>query len=197
MRRQCGAPRKLTNAQMRRVLQWNASGQQFLQKYGTVQSVARREGLSVSVVRRYLRQLTIAQEANGRAHPQKKGAGRPATLTPQQRQTLIRWQRAHRRFLTNRPSAAQLAQQLGVSRFTVFDCIKRGGRYVQRHQDDIACGGDRTSGVSSTRSTRHEQRIADRAARLAAWPIAGSTAHSPHPCRAKRRARRAPRGHST
>jgi len=168
MRLTRGAPRSLDDTQVRRVLRWHASREHFLRQFGTLRDFAEREAIPLAAARRWLRQSSKGERKNGRSS---RHQGRPGILTRLQRLALARWQRAYRRYLQDRPSAAQLARELGVSRFTVFDCIKRAGRYAQRPSSEV---GTRSSAKPEGRPRRQEGQPAARGALLTAWPIGES-----------------------
>jgi hypothetical protein len=176
MPHQRGAPRKLTDAQIARVLRWQAREVAFRSVHGTAQSLATRLGVNVSVVRR-----AVSQRSRGRA-PKHRQPGRSELLTPRQRLVVRRWHAAYRHFMATRLSAAQLADALGVSRFAIFDCIRRRGRYAQLDYEKIekARGNPRTSGdrAGSTRR-RAYTAVAHRAALLRAWPRVSSHRQTP------------------
>jgi hypothetical protein len=133
MRQTRGAPCSLDDKQIHYVLRWHARRQRFIERFGTVRDFAKREGIPLAQARRGLRQSSGAASGNTGSN---RNVGRPAELNAVQRVALARWRRAYWRYLDDQPSAAQLASELGVSRFTIFDCIKRNGRYLQRHRPE-------------------------------------------------------------
>jgi hypothetical protein len=164
-----GAPRSLDDSQIRRVLKWHARRQRFLEEFGTARDVAKREGIPLSLVRRWLRRpMCVAGRKVGRRSP-----GRPEKLTTPQRLTLARWRRGYLRYVNGHPSAAQLADELGVSRFTIFDCIKRNGRYVQRPQEKTNM---KPPAKPVGRGTEHDSASNQRADLLKTWTVADANA---------------------
>ena len=116
MSSQVGSPRKLTHAQIRRVLRWHARRVLFRRTHGTMRSLAQSIGASIHMVRRALR----AGSVGGTGH-----------LSSQQRRIVKCWRARYRRFYETQLPAHALARALGVSRRTIFDCIRRRGRYLQ------------------------------------------------------------------
>jgi hypothetical protein len=129
MARTRGSPRKLTNANIRKVLRWYARERAFKLRHGTLRSLAQRLGVTVSCVRRAMNPRPIA--VRPRLVP-----SRP--LTARERQRVRRWYSTYRRFMASHQSAAQLAKSLGVCRFVIWDCIRRQGRYTQLHRSALA-----------------------------------------------------------
>jgi predicted DNA-binding protein YlxM (UPF0122 family) len=199
MPHQCGAPRKLTDAQIARVLRWHARDVAFRSVHGTAQSLATRLGVSVSAVRREVRlSPTVSQRSRDRAQKHRR-PGRSALLTAQQRLIVRRWHAVYRRFVARRVSAAQLADALGVSRFAIFDCIRRQGRYTQvpRNRLGRSARKPHRSGGSRKLSRRRDgAEAAKLAALLRAWPPARGS-HTPRSTRRRASARRASEGQST
>lgn len=167
MSHQRGAPRKLTDAKIARVLRWHARDIAFRSMHGTAESLATRLGVNVSAVRR-----AISQRSRGRAQNHRQ-PGRSALLTPQQRLVVRRWHAAYRRFMATRLSAAQLADGLGVSRFAIFDCIRRQGRYTQVHRNRLVRNARKLKRSGRSRKTSRRcdgAQAAKLAALLKAWP---------------------------
>jgi len=188
MRRPSGPSHKLSRAHIRRVLRWHAEGIRFHREFGTAQVFARRKRLSLSVVRRAMRSQTVPGSVQ-----RTRGAHRASALTRAQHLAFKRWLRAYRAYVRARLSARELARELGVSRFTIFDCIRRRGRYAHAKSDAVR--RERTvRGASSRSASGCEREIATRAHLLASWPIAELDVKPTRSHRAKRSARRSAAG---
>jgi len=158
-----GPPLKLLPAQIRRVLRWHARSVAFRAKHGTARDVADLLQVNVYVVRRALWD-------DGTSGPP-GAAGRKPLLSPAKRRFVRRWAAAGRRFRATQLTAQELADDLGVSRPTIYDCIRRRGRYTAVDQTPLHTPSVR----GGSRSTRHAptQAAAERrAALLQAWPRA-------------------------
>lgn len=152
MGRQVGSPRRLTQSQIRRVLRWHARLIAFRREHSTVQRFARSMGPSVPAIRRAL------------------GSANSATqLSRAQRRMVRRWYARYRRFVARQQSAQALADALKVSRWTIFDCIRRQGRYFQL--DERALHRQARQPATRARSARRVRFVEDsqRAALLKAW----------------------------
>jgi predicted DNA-binding ribbon-helix-helix protein len=114
MARTNGPPPKLNSAGISRVLKWHEERRRFYQNHGTLRSLATRQGIPVN---RLIRLLYLHRSTD-------------QTLSNVQRNAIARWRRAYQRFARRHLSAKQLAQELGVSRRVIFDCVKRNGVYV-------------------------------------------------------------------
>jgi hypothetical protein len=166
----CGPPHKLTRVQIRRVLRWHARGVAFRATHGTAHDLARKLRVSVYAVRRALQDNGI---------PAATGAvGRKRLLSPAHDVIVRRWRAAGRRFRATHFTAQKLADALGVGRVTIYDCIRRRGRYaaVRSARIDQAQVHARSGGRRSA-ATRHipSDAVAQRAALLRAWPRATSS----------------------
>jgi hypothetical protein len=171
MKRVSGPSRKLTNAQIRIILRWSEERQRFLRTHGSAHSIARRLGLSVYVVRRWLRTYKPNDQQKHRKSLGAKSGRPPIIRTRAARAALRRWIDASRHYRATHVSAAALARDLGVSRFTIFDCIQRRGRYAH---DYSAVGGPRTTGRNGgqrklSRRERQELAAAERTILLSRW----------------------------
>ena len=152
MRRRTSGPRpKLSSDAIVRVLRWHAQVMAF-RKAGSVRLRAHQQGLDLRLVIRALLALTqntesldLSSWASGLRGPQVRAIVRLKQLYPE--------------FAQNHISAASLAAELGVSRYVIFDCIQRDGRYV-RHLEI----SDRS------RPSKEDPRFGERSRLLAAWP---------------------------
>lgn len=155
MRRQVGAPRSLTQQQIRQVLRWHARYSDFHSRLGTLASLSQELGVSLHTIRRALKGSSVPVEQ----------------LSSQQWLKVNRWRRLYRRFRATQPSAEVLARLLGVSRTTVFDCLRRKGRYTQRDQHALQPEHGETRGTAgmATRAARRDADNTQRAALLRAW----------------------------
>ena len=148
MSRQVGAPRSLNRGQIRRVLRWQARLIRFRQQQGTLSSLAHSVGITVHELRCAL-----------------KGQVDGLTLSDEQRRLIERWNVRRRQFRRRHLSARALARALGVSRSTIFDCIRRQGNYRQL---DIG-GLSRKHNASAARTTVPLSAVDTRSTLLRAW----------------------------
>ena len=117
---------KLAPVAIRRVLAWRDQAI-ALRKGGSAWVCAQQQGLTVSIVIRALLELTSTQHLQ---HPVPPAHGAPRLRGPQ-RKMIAQLQRRYPEFARNHTSAAKLAAELGVSRYVIFDCLQRGGRYAR------------------------------------------------------------------
>ena len=130
-----GPPRKLTDAQMHRVLAWHASWQRFHQRHGTQRSLAQRLQVSAHLIHSCIARYRQLGAASLLPSPFQPGRGRPKRLKDPQRRAVIAWHLRYQRFLARQGSAKALAQSLGVSERTIHACI--GGRGAYRRPSPI------------------------------------------------------------
>lgn len=149
-----GRPRELTRPQIRQVLLWHQSRLHFRKLAGSLRAFSKESGVPLHVLRRALAGDTMLLAAQSRRI----------------RTAVMRWLLRYRRFSEHALTAAQLAAQLGVSRNTLYDCIRRQGRY-QRSLRDSAGRRERVvsrPALLSRHATAAE--VAYRAAVLNRWP---------------------------
>jgi transposase len=131
MARRTGPPRKLTDAQIRRVLAWHTRWQRFHSLHGTQRSLAQqlqvKKHLIHGCIARY-RQLGAASLSTSMIEPKR---GRPKTLQDRQLRVVIAWHLQYQRFLDRHGSAKALAHALSVSERTIHACIGGYGAYRQ------------------------------------------------------------------
>jgi hypothetical protein len=167
MARRTGPPRKLTDAQIRRVLAWHARWQRFRSLLGTQQSLAQRLQVKTHLIHgciaRY-RQLGAASLSTSVTEPRR---GRPKTLQGWQIRAVVAWHLRYQRFLTRHGSAKALARSLGASERTIHACIGRRGAYRQLSQFDTTQSGPSRSLVGGSSRTRTRVK-GDAATRLRA-----------------------------
>jgi hypothetical protein len=157
MARRRGPPRKLTDAQLHRVLAWHARWQRFHQRHGTQRSLAQRLEVKAHLIHaciaRY-RQLGAASLSMSQVPPR---PGRPKRLQDRQIRAVIAWHVRYQRFRARQGSAKALAQSLGVSERTLHACVGRRGAYRgpspfkatqgRVSQSSVATGSPRCTGV--------------------------------------------------
>jgi hypothetical protein len=162
-----GPPRKLTDAQIHRVLAWHARWQRFHSLHGTQRSLAERlqvkKHLVHGCIARY-RQLGAASLSTSEIEPRR---GRPKALQNWQIRAVVAWHLRYQRFLTRHGSAKALARSLGVGERTIHACIGRQGAYRQLSQLDTTPSGRSRSLVSASSPIRTRVR-GDAATRLRA-----------------------------
>ncbi len=116
-----GAPRKLSDDQIKTILAWHDARRQFRRHHGTLAALARRLGVST-----YAISWCIGQQKCGQSW-----ASRRVRLAPRQRRQILSWHRRREAFRQRQGTLEDLAQRLGVHRRTVQQCIRRLGRYRQ------------------------------------------------------------------
>ncbi len=116
-----GAPRKLTDDQIRHILNWHDARRQFRRRQGTLVSLAQRLGVS-----RYAISGCIGQAGAG-----KTWKGRRVRLTPSQRRQVLAWHRRGEAFRQRHGTLQDLALRLNVHPRTLQRCIRRLGWYRQ------------------------------------------------------------------
>jgi len=126
-----GAPRKLNDLQVQRVLQWRAHGIAFLKSQGTILQITQRFNVSVRTVKACVLQ-------GDRFDSDAPRGGRKQILDRQQREWVLAWHAANRRHRAEHGSATRLALELGVSPRTIYLCIRRGGVYKTAYRDDLS-----------------------------------------------------------
>jgi hypothetical protein len=126
MRRITGPQPKLAPVAIRRVLAWRDQVIAF-RKRGSAWVCAQQQGLTLSIVIRALLELTSTQHLQNPVPP----AGGVSRLRGPQCKVIARLQRLYPEFARNHISAAKLAAELGVSRYVIFDCLQRDGRYAR------------------------------------------------------------------
>jgi hypothetical protein len=114
----------LTSDGICRILAWHENRRAFKARHGSIRSLAAQQGLSVSQVVRSLKALS--------SHPTRDSMPGRDALTTQQQRALALWLKAFQEFSGSQLSAEQLAAELGVSRWVIFDCARRAGRYASR-----------------------------------------------------------------
>jgi len=143
-----GFPRSLSRGQIQKVLRWHRSWVRFRQRQGTLASLARSVGLTVHELRRAL-----------------QGDVTGLGLSVEQHKYIARWRTRRRRFRSQHPSAARLAESLGISRSTLFLCISKKGAYKTRPREE---GGSTRS--SSLGRRRAEVLAGVRSVLFRNWP---------------------------
>jgi hypothetical protein len=173
-----GSPRKLTDAQIRRVLRWHARVLKFRARRGTTRDLAARLHVNTRVIYYYLSQYkngTRGSRSELRP-PMRRSTGRPRLLGDRELRTIFHWYVRQMRFLAAHGSARALAHELGVSETTLFDCIRRQGRYRQARRlrrasitlaTDVGPKGSR--GKESCALAKHESATCWRAQLLNRW----------------------------
>jgi hypothetical protein len=148
MRRQHGAARKLTDAQVARVMTRQAKWRQFLSTHGTAHDLAKRLGVRVDVVRRCIRRKQVylqrpeilwlmGDRVTDWSLPWPRRPGRPG-LTDAKRATVLKWHQALLEAGRERGSTKRLALEFGISENTLHDCIRRCGVYKKLYQQETA-----------------------------------------------------------
>jgi hypothetical protein len=120
-----------------RVMRWHSSTVRFRKRQGTLASLARSTNLSVNELQRAL-----------------KGRLEGLSLSAQQRAEIRRWDTRRRRYLRSHPTAAALADSLGISRSTLFLCIQKKGIYRTAERSDAR--GEGGSCQSRQRVRQHD-----------------------------------------
>jgi len=151
-----GAPRKLTDRQIREVLKWHHEGTEFRRAHGTLNDLAHLLGASMHAVRGCFEIRAPVDSFPIPRSDRPHRPGRPRHLNPAQIVFALAWRRAGIKFRARHGSVASLARSLGVGTTTIHDCIHRKGRYIQ--------GSEVTVGHTAARDN------AVRAMLLSAWP---------------------------
>ncbi len=130
----CGTYRKLTDAQIREVLQWHEEAIEFRHSHGTLRDLASLLGVSLDAVRGcFERRSPDTAESGGiRTRHPAAPRGRPRHLDAAQIEFALAWRNASREFRARHGTIASLARRLGVGASTIHDCIRRKGEYRQR-----------------------------------------------------------------
>jgi len=145
MARYHGAPRGLADAEVEQVIQQNARRLEFRAVHGTIYELAKRLGVSVSLVRycirqraRYQKQPEIVAMMSGqptkRAGLRAGGRGNPGKLTDAQRAIVLQWYAAYVQSGSVRGSVKRFARELRVSGATYHKCIRIKGKYKQPYR---------------------------------------------------------------
>jgi hypothetical protein len=134
MKTPCGTFRKLTNAQIREVLQWHQEAVEFRHSHGTRRDLASLLGVSFDAVRGCFerRNPDTAESRAIRTPHCAARRGRPRHLDAAQIEFALAWRNASREFHARHGNIANLARSLGVGASTIHDCIRRNGEYRQR-----------------------------------------------------------------
>jgi hypothetical protein len=144
MGRQYGAPRKLTDAQVARIMSRQANRLEFLSTHGNAHALAKQLGVRVDVVRHCIRRreaylqrpeiLVLMANPKTQLLPRPRRRGRPG-LTDVKRAAVLRWYRLLLEAGLERGSTKRLAVELGISENTVRNCIRRNGVYKKPYQE--------------------------------------------------------------
>jgi hypothetical protein len=143
MGRQYGAPRKLTDAQVGRIMIRQAKRLELLSTHGDAHALARQLGVRVDAVRHCIRRREtylqrpeiLALMANPMTQlPATRRRGRPG-LTDAKRAAVLRWYQLVLDSGLERGSTKRLALELGISENTLRNCIRRNGVYKKPYQD--------------------------------------------------------------
>ena len=142
MKTPCGTFRKLTDAQIRKVLKWHQEAIEFRHSHGTIRDLASLLGVSFDAVRGcFERRSPDTAESGGIRTPHSATRrGRPRHLNAAQIAFAIAWRNASREFHARHGNIASLARELGVGASTIHDCIRRNGEYRQRADADAGKG---------------------------------------------------------
>ena len=154
MRTRRGRPRELTRPQIRQVLRWHQRRLEFRQRAGSLRAFSKDTGVPVYVLRRALcgeTTVLAAQSARVRA-------------------LIARWVQRYRRFSQDARTATQLAASLGVSRNTLYDCIRRQGRYQRSPRNAAPLSEPSISRPALLSRQARPEEVAYRAAVLNRWP---------------------------
>lgn len=136
---QRGRPPKLTRAQIRRILTWHARWLRFRARHGTLQVLARRLNVRQHVITSCIEGYRKSYLPRGSTPALRTASrrGRPRVLHDGDIRVVIAWHLKYQRFYLRHGSAKSLALKLGVSESTVYDCIRRRGRYRQRFEPEM------------------------------------------------------------
>jgi transposase len=138
-----GAPRKLSDDQIKTILAWHDARRQFQQRQGTLAALARRLGVST-----YAISWCIGRKKSGQSW-----ASRRVRLSPRQRRQIHSWRRRREAFRQRQGTVEDLARRLGVHRRTVQQCIRRLGRYRQVTAAELPVERQRTKSRRKSAST--------------------------------------------
>jgi transposase len=154
MRYPSGPPRKLSDRQIRAVLTWYETAENFRRRHGTARDLAALLGVSSHAVRGI---VELSDRTRDMASPLSKiRRGRPRLLNAAQVAFVIAWREAGRQFLAQQGSVAGLAHRMDVSASTIHDCIRRKGRYKRSDhvRSSTKRGGGRTRPLLSDKALR-------------------------------------------
>jgi len=154
----CGSPRKLTDRQIIRVLEWHREVIEFRRAHGTTCDLAHVLGVSFHVVRACFEMRVPLNRPRIPISHSAGRAGRPRHLSPAQIAFAVAWRNVGRQFRARHGTVASLACTLGVGASTIHDCIRRKGWYTQ------------SNSVTACRASLHRSDDAIRAALLRRWP---------------------------
>jgi transposase len=157
MKTRCGHPRKLSDRQIREVMNWHQEAIEFRRTHGTHRDLASLLGVSLHAVRGCF-ESQIHHTSNSRVR-----RGRPRHLDAAQIAFVLAWRRVAWRFQARHGSVRGLARKLGVSASTIYDCVRRQGRYIQFAH---------VNGYQSHNPSRDRSALSDNAVRstlLRAW----------------------------
>jgi transposase len=124
-----GPSRKLTEAQIHRVLTWDVGWREFRKRRETVAALARRLQVKTNVVYYCIARYRALGSTRLFAIAHLTRRGRPRLLREWQARAVIAWYLRSRRFLLRHGSVHVLAHELRVSKKVVYDCIRRRGVY--------------------------------------------------------------------
>jgi transposase len=125
MKTRCGHPRKLSDRQIREVMKWHQQAIEFRRAHGTQRDLARLLGVSLHAVRGCF-DSQIPHTSKSRVR-----RGRPRHLDADQIAFVLAWRRVAWQFQARYGSVPGLARKLGVGASTIYDCVRRKGRYIQ------------------------------------------------------------------
>jgi transposase len=125
MKTRCGHPRKLSDRQIREVMKWHQQAIEFRRAHGTQRDLARLLGVSLHAVRGCF-DSQIPHTSKSRVR-----RGRPRHLDADQIAFALAWRRVAWQFQARYGSVPGLARKLGVGASTIYDCVRRKGRYIQ------------------------------------------------------------------
>ena len=108
-----GRPRHLDADQIAFVLAWRRVAWQFQARHGSIPGLARKLGVGASTIHDCVRR------------------GRPRHLDADQTAFVLAWRRVAWQFQARYGSVPGLARKLGVGASTIYDCVRRKGRYIQ------------------------------------------------------------------
>lgn len=149
-----GAPRKLTDVQVQRILEWHAQGKAFRRAHGTRLQLAQHLCMSVHTLNAYIAHLHPLKSSE--SHP-----GRPRRLTDQQLAEVFVWHRAYQQHRVAHGTQVRLARELGVSPATIQHCIRCSGRY-ETYPRVTAAPQRRSRAVGVSNSARRLSSVIDR-----------------------------------
>jgi len=131
MKTLCGHLRKLTDGQIREVLKWHQEAIEFRRTHGTLKDLATLLGVSSHAVRGCLEIRVPAINRQIQSFLAPRRPGRPPHLNPSQIAFAVAWRNAGRQFRARHGTVVSLARGLGVGASTIYDCIRRKGRYIR------------------------------------------------------------------